>query len=188
MPWCPRCGVGISQMEMNEGYRVVAHKAVFLRLPLRDRPGENLLVWTTTPWTLTSNVGAAVNPELTYLKVRLKGEVYYVAKGAFKLNRMESAGDELSRDAESSERSARATRRDWLPNVPHLSSIEQHFKSKAGKDGFTVEGEVKGSDLLGWVYAGPFDDLPAQQHEYGFPEEVARVTQQSGKWPARTAA
>src|SRR6059036_1041613 len=70
MPWCPRCGVGISQMEMNEGYRVVAHKAVFLRLPLRERPGENLLVWTTTPWTLTSNVGAAVNPELTYLRVK----------------------------------------------------------------------------------------------------------------------
>ncbi len=56
MPWCPRCGVGISQMEMNEGYRVIAHRAVFVRFPL-GRPGENLLVWTTTPWTLTSNVG-----------------------------------------------------------------------------------------------------------------------------------
>src|SRR2546423_2205573 len=55
MPWCARCGVGISQQEMNEGYRVVAHKAVFVRLPLRDRPGENLLVWTPTPWTLTSH-------------------------------------------------------------------------------------------------------------------------------------
>ncbi|HEY8506494.1 MAG TPA: class I tRNA ligase family protein, partial [Gemmataceae bacterium] len=89
MPWCPRCGVGISQQEMHEGYRVVAHKSVFLKLPLRDRPGENLLVWTTTPWTLSSNVGAAVNPELTYLKVKLGGEVYYVAKGAFTHKRLE---------------------------------------------------------------------------------------------------
>ena len=44
--------------------------SVFVKFPLGDRPRENLLVWTTTPWTLTSNVGAAVNPELTYLKVR----------------------------------------------------------------------------------------------------------------------
>ena len=65
MPWCPRCGVGISQMEMNEGYRNIAHRAVFVRFPLRERPGENLLVWTTTPWTLPSNVVCrAVNPEL----------------------------------------------------------------------------------------------------------------------------
>ena len=42
--------------------------------------------------------------------------------------------------------------------------------------------------MLGWEYVGPFDDLPAQQHEYGFPEEVAKVTKQSGKWPAKTAA
>src|SRR3954447_15697839 len=119
MPWCGRCGVGLSQMEMHEGYRLVEHKSVFVKFPLKDRPGENLLVWTTTPWTLTSNVGAAVNPELTYLKVKLKGEVYYVAKGAFKLNRMESASDED--DDDKPEAQARATkRREWLEGVPHL--------------------------------------------------------------------
>ena len=75
MPWCPRCAVGISQMEMHEGYQRVAHQAVFVRFPLRERAGENLLVWTTTPWTLTSNVAAAVNPNLTYLKVRHRGEI-----------------------------------------------------------------------------------------------------------------
>ena len=91
MPWCGRCGVGISRKEMKEGYKLVEHRAAFVKLPLKDRPGENLLVWTTTPWTLTSNVGAAVNPELTYLKVKLKGEIYYVAKGVFKQNRMESS-------------------------------------------------------------------------------------------------
>ena len=73
MPWCPRCSVGLSQMEMAEGYQLVAHRAVFVRFPLRGRPGENLLAWTTTPWTLSSNVAAAVNPELTYLKVLAQG-------------------------------------------------------------------------------------------------------------------
>src|SRR5947207_13655855 len=75
MPWCPRCSVGRRQMGMAEGYRMVAHRAVFVRFPLRDRPNENLLVWTTTPWTLTSNVAAAVNPQLTYLKVLHKDQV-----------------------------------------------------------------------------------------------------------------
>ncbi len=186
MPWCGRCGVGISEQEMKEGYRLVEHRACFVKLTLKARPGENLLVWTTTPWTLTSNVGAAINPELTYLKVKLKGEVYYVAKGAFKLNRMEGGAGEG--DDDEGEGAAKKTR-PWLKEVPHLVTIEQHFKVKAGKgDSYEVVGEVKGADMLGWEYAGPFDDLPAQNHEYGFPEEVARITKQSGKWPAKTAA
>src|SRR5438874_5569962 len=130
MPWCGRCGVGISEQEMKEGYKLVEHRACFVKLPLRGRPGENLLVWTTTPWTLTSNVGAAVNPDLTYLKVKLKGELYYVAKGAFKLNRMESSGepgasatgDDDTPVADEGPRAAgqgspRRGRRDWLDGV-----------------------------------------------------------------------
>src|SRR4051812_16000611 len=187
MPWCGRCGVGISEMEMKEGYKLTEHKSVFVKLPLKDRPGENLLVWTTTPWTLPANVGAAVNPELMYLKVKLKGEVYYVSKGAFQLNRMESASDEEGEPGASAT-GARKARRDWLDGVPHLSSIEQHFKSKAGKEGFEIVGEVKGTDLIGLEYVGPFDDLPAQQHPFGFPEDVAKVVEQAGWCPPRSAA
>ena len=96
MPWCPRCAVGISQMEMHEGYLKVAHRAVFVRFPLRGRPGENLLVWTTTPWTLTSNVAVAVNSGLTYLKVRHRGEIYYLAKGAFTAQRLDEEFEKRS--------------------------------------------------------------------------------------------
>ena len=53
MPWCPRCGTGLSQMEMNEGYQDREDPGLTVRFPLVDRPGEALLVWTTTPWTLT---------------------------------------------------------------------------------------------------------------------------------------
>jgi isoleucyl-tRNA synthetase len=185
MPWCGRCGVGLSEMETKEGYKDIEHRAVFVRFPLRDRPGENLLVWTTTPWTLSSNVGAAVNPELTYLKVKLKDQVYYVAKGAFTLNRMlgsqvdEYEGDGLSATV--------VRRRAWLDDVPFLKSIEQMFKEKAGKDGFSIVGEVKGADMLGWEYDGPFDDLPAQQAEYGYPAEVARVVR-TQKWAPAVSA
>ena len=62
MPWCARCGTGISQMEMNEGYQDREDPGLTVRFPLVDRPGEYLLVWTTTPWTLSANVAAAVGP------------------------------------------------------------------------------------------------------------------------------
>ena len=108
---------------------------MFVKFPLKDRPGENLLVWTTTPWTLTSNVGAAVNPDLTYLKVKLKGEIYYVAEGRVQAE-PHGGGRRRGRRAASAA-SRRKKQRDWLDGVPHLKSIEQHFKSKAGKDELT---------------------------------------------------
>ena len=82
MPWCPRCGTGLSQQEVvTEGYRDVVHPGLYVRFPLLDREGESLLVWTTTPWTLTSNTGAYVHPDLTYVKVRTAdGEVLYLLK------------------------------------------------------------------------------------------------------------
>ncbi len=86
MPWCPRCATGISQHEIvTEGYREMTHPGVTLRFPLRERSGENLLVWTTTPWTLTSNVAAAVGPELTYVKVRQGDEVFYLSQGTLSI-------------------------------------------------------------------------------------------------------
>jgi len=85
MPWCPRCGTGISQHEIvTEGYQEIVDPGLTVKFPLKDRPGESLLVWTTTPWTLTSNVAAAVGPELTYLKVRQGNDVYFVGKGVAK--------------------------------------------------------------------------------------------------------
>ena len=82
MPWCPRCGTGISEQERKEGYKVVTDTAVYVRFPLRDRPSESLLIWTTTPWTLPANVAAAVNPDLTYAKVRVGDDLVWVSKGS----------------------------------------------------------------------------------------------------------
>ncbi|HEY4753037.1 MAG TPA: class I tRNA ligase family protein, partial [Candidatus Limnocylindrales bacterium] len=84
MPWCPRCGTGLSQMEMNEGYADREDPGLTVRLPLVDRPGEALLVWTTTPWTLAANVAAAVGENLRYVKVRQGEDVYWLGKGTMK--------------------------------------------------------------------------------------------------------
>ncbi|HKP87604.1 MAG TPA: isoleucine--tRNA ligase [Blastocatellia bacterium] len=81
MPWCPRCGTGISQHEISSEERpLVTHTSPTVKFPLRGRQNEYLLAWTTTPWTLTSNVACAVHPELTYLKVRQGEDIYYLIK------------------------------------------------------------------------------------------------------------
>ena len=71
VPWCPRCGTAISQHEiLTEEYQEITHKAVYVNYKIITQNSElktqNLLVWTTTPWTLPSNVAIAVNPDLDY--------------------------------------------------------------------------------------------------------------------------
>lgn len=133
MPWCARCGTGISQHEIvTEGYQEVTHDSVFVRFPLLGRENEALLVWTTTPWTLTSNVAAAVGPELTYVKVQAEdGWTYYLAEGAMK-------------------------------------------NTLIGKNNEVV-GKLKGEEMLGWQYSGPFDELPAAQSAFSDKEYIHRV-------------
>ncbi|GAB1330193.1 isoleucine--tRNA ligase [Streptomyces sennicomposti] len=75
-PWCPRCGTGLSDHELAQGYETVVDPSVYVRFPLTSGPlaGEAaLLVWTTTPWTLVSNTAVAAHPEVTYV-VATNGE------------------------------------------------------------------------------------------------------------------
>ncbi len=84
MPWCARCGTGISQHEMTEGYAERDDPGLTVKFPLLDRPGEALLVWTTTPWTLTSNVAAAVGEDLRYVKIQQGDDQFWLARGTLK--------------------------------------------------------------------------------------------------------
>ncbi len=88
-----------------------------MRFPLRDRPGESLLVWTTTPWTLTSNVAAAVGPDLEYVQVRQGDRSYYLSRGTLRMLR----------------------------------------------GPYEVLRTLRGRELDGWRYQGPFDHLPASR-------------------------
>ncbi|NHJ49076.1 MAG: isoleucine--tRNA ligase [Asgard group archaeon] len=84
MPWCVRCGTSLSQHEQHDAYKEVTHTAVYLKFELltESNKGTNeyLLVWTTTPWTLTANTAVAVNPTLMYSKVKQNNETYYLAE------------------------------------------------------------------------------------------------------------
>ncbi len=81
LPWCIRCGTSSSQHEMSDGgYAELVHPSVYVKAKLKNRKNEFLLIWTTTEWTLSSNVAAAVNPNLDYIKVKVNDEVYYLSK------------------------------------------------------------------------------------------------------------
>ena len=86
-PYCPRCGTGLSDHELAQGYETVVDPSVYVRFPvtggpLKERhPDAALLVWTTTPWTLVSNTAVAVNPDADYVVARTaSGETLVVAE------------------------------------------------------------------------------------------------------------
>jgi isoleucyl-tRNA synthetase len=84
MPWCPRCGTSLSEHEMTGSYKEIEHTTVFFKLPLKEKPWD-ILVWTTTPWTLSANVALAVNAEIDYCVVDYEGDrPLLLAKNALK--------------------------------------------------------------------------------------------------------
>ena len=152
VPWSGRSGTSYSQMEIIEGRKLVAHKSVFIKFKLKNKNNEYALVWTTTPWTLTSNVSLLINKNLNYAKCKLKnGEVYYVAEKNIKHQRLEKEFKE---------------KREWIDGVPKLKTIAQLFNERGG---YTVEKTIKGSEMIGWEYEGPYDELKAAKIDGGFP-------------------
>jgi len=182
MPWSGKAGSAYSQMEVADGRKLTTHRALFVRFPLinekprlatavLDEPttsaqeesprlptaalDEYLLIWTTTPWTLTSNVAAMVNPDLEYVRLQAKrdGAIYYFAKDNLEFQRLAKEFKEGFGRPEWQ----------WPKDCPKLKSLAQIFKEQGG---YEVFGTVKGADLIGKRYSGPFDDLLAQQREH----------------------
>jgi len=152
VPWSGRSGTSYSQMEIIEGRKLVAHTSLFVRFPLKERENEYILIWTTTPWTLTSNVAAAVNVNLDYVKLKASdGAVYYFAKENLDFQRLEKQFKE---------------KKQWIDGVPKLKTITQIFKERGG---YEIIGTIKGADMIGWKYDGPFDELEAQSKVGGYP-------------------
>ncbi len=152
VPWSGRSGTSYSQMEIVEGRKLVAHKSVFVRFPIQERENEYLLVWTTTPWTLSSNVVVGVNVNLDYVKLKAAdGSIYYFAEENLEYKRLEKQFKE---------------KKQWIDGVPKLKTIAQIFKEHGG---YEILNTVKGSDLVGLKYHGPFDHLDAQNELGGFP-------------------
>ena len=80
VPYCPHCGTPLSSHEVAQGYKLVKERSAIVRFKIRDRENEYFLAWTTTPWTLPSNVALCVHPEAIYDKVKAAdGRIYIMA-------------------------------------------------------------------------------------------------------------
>lgn len=99
-PYCPRCGTTLSDHELAQGYETVTDPSIYVRFPLRDElagyAGAELLVWTTTPWTLVSNTAVAVHPEATYAVVRSEQGTFVVAESLIEAVFGEQAPEKLA--------------------------------------------------------------------------------------------
>ena len=80
VPYCPRCGTALSSHEVSQGYKEVSEYSVFARFQIKGRDKAYFLAWTTTPWTLPSNVGLCVNPDAEYVEFSLEGETFIMAR------------------------------------------------------------------------------------------------------------
>ena len=81
LAYCPRCATPLSNFEVNQGYKDTQDPSITVRFQVADQPGVSLLAWTTTPWTLSSNMGLAVGPDVDYVGVTLTdGEQLILAR------------------------------------------------------------------------------------------------------------
>ncbi|MDD3169747.1 MAG: isoleucine--tRNA ligase [Eubacteriales bacterium] len=80
LPYCPRCGTGLASHEVALGYKEVKTNTITAKFKRKDADNEYFLAWTTTPWTLASNVALTVGDDIDYVKAEQDGKIYYVAK------------------------------------------------------------------------------------------------------------
>nr|WP_239522166.1 isoleucine--tRNA ligase [Geodermatophilus sabuli] len=162
-PYCPRCGTGLSDHEVAQGYESITDPSVYVRLPVTD--GEwagraDLLVWTTTPWTLPSNTAVAMHPDVTYVVARTDAGTFVVAEPLL--------AAVLGEDAEVL---ARTTGRDW--ERVHYRRPFELVDFPEGEDAHYVvlADYVTTDDGTGLVHQSPAfgaDDL-AVCRSYGLP-------------------
>ncbi len=132
VPFCPRCSTPLSSHEVSQGYKEVKEKSLIVKVKLND-DDRKLLVWTTTPWTLPSNVAIAVNPKLTYVTVEHEGE---------KLILVDTLVENYFEDAKILEKFSGKSliKKTYEPLMPYFKDLEGAFKIIGGDFVTTEDG------------------------------------------------
>lgn len=162
MPWCPRCGTSLSEHEMAGSYKQMVHKAVFFKLPLVGTDSK-IVVWTTTPWTLSSNVALAVNPEIDYFKVKVKSDDKYLIMGKNALNMI---GDDKIEIVEN-------FKGDKLVGLEYETCFPEFEKQKEIEHKIVAWEDVSSEDGTGVVHIAP--GCGAEDYELGKRENLPVV-------------
>lgn len=169
MNLCPRCETTLSNFEVSQGYKDITDIAVYVKFELVDEPSTFLLAWTTTPWTLPGNVALAVNFSVSYVKLKINNEQFYVAKSrlsAIKID-YEIVSEISGKDL---------VGKSYKPVFPYYAN-GQKIKNK--ENGWKVYGAdfVTTEDGTGIVHIAPAfgaDDYElSQKHDLPFVQHVA---------------
>ncbi len=141
VPYCPRCGTALSSHEVAQGYKNVKEKSVFVKFRVKGEENTYFLAWTTTPWTLPSNVALCMNPKEDYVKIFANGEYYILA---------EALAASLFEEYETVDRKkgAEYERSEYIPLFDFYSGDKKAFY-------VTCDGYVTLTDGTGIVHIAP---------------------------------
>ncbi len=141
VPYCPRCGTALSSHEVAQGYKNVKEKSVFVKFRVKGEENTYFLAWTTTPWTLPSNVALCMNPKEDYVKIFANGEYYILA---------EALAASLFEEYETVDRKkgAEYERSEYIPIFDFYSGDKKAFY-------VTCDGYVTLTDGTGIVHIAP---------------------------------
>ena len=178
VPYCPRCGTALSSHEVAQGYKDVKQTTAFVKFAVKGEENKYILAWTTTPWTLPSNVALCMHPEYDYVEVQMdeNGEKYVLAQGLLQSVLGEEGYKVLSvkkgKDYEYTE---------YEPLYPFGKEV---FKYREKAHFVTCDTYVTLSDGTGVVHIAPAfgeDDYKVGVR-YGLP--VVQLINEEGKFPA----
>ncbi len=182
VPYCPRCGTALSSHEVAQGYKDVKQTTAFVKFKVKDKDNTYILAWTTTPWTLPSNVALCMNPEFDYVEIEneANGEIYILAEGLLRSVFGEEGYRILS--------VKKGTEYEYTEYEPLFAYGKEkfHFREKAYY--VTCDSYVTLSDGTGVVHIAPAfgeDDYKVGQR-YGLP--VVQLINEEGKFPSGCGA
>ncbi|MCL2587865.1 MAG: isoleucine--tRNA ligase [Oscillospiraceae bacterium] len=180
VPYCPRCGTPLSSHEVAQGYKDVKERSAYVKFPVVDEPNTYILAWTTTPWTLPSNLALCVGPEITYVRLSVNDEIYILAKDLIKNVLGEDADYEILEEV----KGADLEHKKYVPLFPFVdaeNAAKSHF--------ITVDDYVTTADGTGVVHMAPAfgedDNRVCRKYKMGFVQYVdpaGNMTQETD-WP-----
>ena len=177
VPYCPRCGTALSSHEVAQGYKDVKQTTALVKFKVKGAENKYILAWTTTPWTLPSNVALCMNPEYDYVEVKMdeSGETYILAEGLLK--------SVLGEEGYSVVSTKKGTAYEYVEYEPLYPFGKDKFNFREKAYYVTCDGYVTLSDGTGVVHIAPAfgeDDYKVGKR-YGLP--VVQLINEEGKFP-----